>query len=111
MVRPRKQPAEQRRARLPTSRVTPAELAQVEDRAFGAGLSAAEFVRRCALGTPIPPSRSRSDDAVLVALTRIGVNINQMARATNSGQPPAAAELHAALAELRDALAKLIDGS
>ena len=107
MTRPRKQPAEQRLTRLPCPRVTPAELAHVERQAITAGLSAAEFVRRAALGVSIAPRRSRSDDALLVELNRIGVNLNQMARATNSGRPPLAGELLAALAELRSALEKL----
>ena len=107
MTRPRKQPAEQRLARLPCPRVTPAELAYVEQQAITAGLGAAEFVRCCALGVSIVPRRSRSDDALLVELNRIGVNLNQMARATNSGRPPLAGELRAALAELHDALIRL----
>ena len=110
MARPRKQSAEQRLARL-NARVTPVELAYVEGQALAAGICASEFVRRAALGQRIAPRRTRSIDAVLVELSRIGVNINQMARATNSGRPPASAELHTALTELRSVLEKLIGGS
>jgi hypothetical protein len=100
MARPRKQPAEQRVTRL-TTRVTLAELAQ----ASAAGLTAAEFLRR--LGATVTPRRPRADDALLVELNRIGVNINQLARAANSGMPPASADLRAALAQLRGVLEAL----
>lgn len=110
MPRPRREASEQRIARLPSPRVTPAELVQVEQQAGAAGLTAAEFLRRLALEASVTPRRSRSDEAMLVELNRIGVNLNQLARASNSGRPPAAAELQAALAELRDIMRRLADG-
>jgi Bacterial mobilisation protein (MobC) len=106
MARPRKQPAEQRVTRL-TTRVTPAELAHVEHQARTAGLTAAEFLRRLALGATVISRRPRGDDAMLVELNRIGVNINQLARAANSGMPPASADLRAALAQLHRVLQAL----
>ena len=106
MARPRKQPAEQRGTRL-TTRVTQAELAHVERQASAVGLTAAEFLRRLALGATVAPRRPRSDDALLVELNRLGVNINQLARAANSGMPPASADLRAALAQLRGTLEAL----
>jgi hypothetical protein len=87
MARPRKQPVEQRSARLPTARVTLAELADVERQALTAGLATAEFVRRCVLGREIIARRSRIEDAAIVELIRVGNNLHQMARATNSGHP------------------------
>jgi hypothetical protein len=110
MARPRKQPTEQRVTRL-TTRVTLAELAHVERQAFAAGLTAAEFLRRLALGATVTPRRPRADDALLVELNRIGVNINQLARAANSGAPPASAALRAALAQLRGVLEALHRGA
>ena len=107
MSRPRKQPAEKRSLRLPAASVTPAEFAEVERQASVVGLSAPEFVRRCVLGRRIAPRRTHSDDAILVELNRIGVNINQMARATNSGRPPLAGDLRAALAALLRTLERL----
>ena len=111
MSRPRKQPAEKRSLRLPAASVTPAEFAEVERQASVAGLSAPEFVRRCVLGRQVAPRRARTDEAMLVELNRIGVNINQMARATNAGRPPASTELQAALAKLRAVLEELAHGS
>ena len=110
MARPRKHPAEQRSARLPNARVTPAELADVERQALTAGLATAEFVRRCVLGQQIIARRSRIEDAAIVELIRVGNNLNQMARATNSGHPPGSAELRAALDQLRSMLERLADG-
>jgi alkylhydroperoxidase family enzyme len=109
MARPRKQLAEQRATRL-TARVTPAELAQVEAQALAAGLTSAEFVRRCVMGGQVMARRSRIEDAAIVELIRVGNNLNQMARATNSGHPPASAELRAALDQLRSVLERLADG-
>ena len=43
-------------------------------------------MRRRVLGRPIPPAPSRSSDPALVSeLNRIGVNVNQLARATHRG--------------------------
>ena len=51
--------------------------------------------------------RSRIENAAIVELIRVGNNLNQMARATNSGHPPASAELRAALGVLRGVLERL----
>jgi hypothetical protein len=106
MSRPRKQRTEQRLARL-NARVTPAELAQVEGQASAAGISASEFVRRAALGLRITPRRTQVENAAVVELIRVGNNLNQMARATNSGRSPMAAELRHALGELQTVLRRL----
>ena len=107
MARPRKQPAEQRSVRMPCPRVTPAELAHVEAQALAAGLATADFVRRLVLGIRVAPRRSRIENAAIVELIRVGNNLNQMARATNSGHPPASADLRAALGVLRGVLERL----
>ena len=107
MVRPRKQPAEKRSLRLPAASVTPAEFAEVERQASVAGLSAPEFVRRCVLGRQVAPRRTQVENAAIVELIRVGNNLNQMARATNSGRQPFAAELRHALAELQAVLRAL----
>lgn len=111
MARPSKHPAEQRSVRLPSPRVTPAELAFVERQAITAGLASPDYIRRLALGRHVAPRRSRIDDAMLLELNRIGVNINQMARAINSGHAPITAELRGALAALRALLEQLAHGA
>jgi len=110
MARPRKPVAEQRSAHL-VVRVTLAERRAVDAQARAAGLAAAEFVRRCVLGRQIAPRRARIEDAAVIELIRVGNNLNQLARATNSGRPPAGAELRAALVELRVILGRLADDS
>ena len=97
----------QRTTRLPCPRVTLAELAHVERQALTAGLATVEFVRRLVLGMRVAPRRLRIEDAAIVELIHVGNNLNQMARATNSGNPPASAELRAALAQLRGVLERL----
>jgi hypothetical protein len=111
MPRPSKHPAEQRSVRLPSPRVTPAELAFVERQAITAGLTSPDYIRRLALGRPVAPRRSRIAAAMLLELNRIGVNTTQRARANTSAQAPISAELRQALAALRTLLERLADGS
>jgi hypothetical protein len=105
MVRPLKAPDERRDERLPAPRVTAAELGLVEGQAAAAGLDMAAYVRRCVLGQRVAPARTAADDALLLELNRVGVNLNQIARALNSDRPELI-DLAATLAELRAVLAK-----
>lgn len=50
-------------------------------------------------------ARAATDDRLLVELNRVGVNINQIARALNSDRPEQG-DLAATLSELRTVLAK-----
>jgi len=105
MARPLKAPDERRDERLPAPRVTAAELGLVEGQAAAAGLDMAAYVRRCVLGQRITAARTAADDALLLELNRVGVNLNQIARALNSDRPELI-DLAATLAELRAVLAK-----
>lgn len=70
-----------------------------------AGLTVSEYVRRRSLGRPVT---ARADRETRVLLRRIGVNLNQLARAANTSGTSASEErLGEALAELRAALATL----
>lgn len=60
MACPCKQPAKQRVTHLPTAHVTLAELAHVERQAIAAGLTAAESLRRLALGATVASCRARA---------------------------------------------------
>lgn len=107
MARPKKAPDEKRSEQLPPLRVTAAERVFIEEQAAIAGLdSVSDFIRRRALGRRVEPARSAADDALLVELNRVGVNLNQIARALNSDRPERA-ELSDALATLQDVLAKV----
>ena len=105
MARPPKPPDERRDERLPAPRVTAAELGLVEAQAAAAGLGLAEYVRRRVLGEHVAPARALADDRLLLELNRVGVNLNQIARALNSDRPEHG-DLAATLAELRAVLAR-----
>ena len=85
MARPKKQD-EEKRSETARFRVTVAEREYIRAQASSAGLGEAEYLRRRALGYAVPPARSgRSDPALISELNRIGVNVNQLARATHRG--------------------------
>lgn len=107
--RPRKAPDEQRSESLPAVRVTAAERVFVEAQAAEAGLSLSDYCRRLILRRAIGPARSTSDEAALVALNRVGVNLNQIARHANAGRA-LPAQLDDTLAQVRDAVAKVVGG-
>jgi hypothetical protein len=91
MGRPRKSP-EERRQNGPNPRMTTAERAEVERNAAILGVSPSDFVRRRSLGYRLPAALAvqRHLAALAVALLRIGVNLNQIARHMNAGRgaPP-----------------------
>ena len=85
MARPRLG-EEERRTRTLGVRVTEAEAEELRERAQAARLSVAAYVRRRALGRQMrvaPEWRLGAEE--LRELNRIGVNLNQMAPAMNSG--------------------------
>lgn len=84
--RPKNNPAESRTAQLHVL-VTPAERSAVHRAAADAGLSVSAFVRRRALGQPVT---ARADAQARAALRRVGVNLNQLARAANAAGPTGA---------------------
>ena len=91
--RPRSKSGSQTRQRTAALLIalTPAERADFEARAAKAGLSLSAFARAAALGDKGPRSRRRPtvEAATLaqthIELKRIGNNINQIAKALNSG--------------------------
>lgn len=110
MARPKKHPDEARSEWLPAMRVTPAERMQAEEQALDLCLSLSDYGRQRILGHRIRSRRASVHDALLLELNRIGVNLNQIARAANSGQrlPD---DLPAAIEELRAAITKIVDMS
>ena len=95
MARPRKPEAE-RRSRTICVRVTAAEAAAIAERAGGARLTKGAYIRRRALGQPIRTAAvHRLGARERVELHRIGVNLNQIARALNSGASVPAGTLEA----------------
>ena len=97
MARPKKQFHEMHTERI-NFRVTPAEQAALAAKADKAGLSLSEFVRRMVLQGKIEINNGTSDMGMaLIALNRIGSNINQIARQANGGAGVNPAALYAAL--------------
>lgn len=85
MGRPRKAPGETRSERLPGLRLTPAERAYAELLAERTGRDLAELQRRSLLGLPVPPARDGGElAALIVALNRVGNNLNQIAARLNA---------------------------
>lgn len=85
MARPTKEPEERRDERL-NVRFTAAQKAYVEEQAERAGITPTEYLRRRALGFQVSPAPARHDAALLAAINRIGVNVNQLALATHTGR-------------------------
>lgn len=110
--RPKMAPEEQRTERLSGIRLTAAERVMIEDMAAAAGLPLAEFCRRAILRQKITPPPSRADDALLLELNRIGVNINQIAHAVNAGRglPHSMPEVMEQLRRILDRLAGVSNG-
>lgn len=84
MARPRKQPDEKRTASVRAD-LTVAERLYVHEQATQAGISAAEYTRRRVLGFAVVTGGTRRvDPAFISELNRIGVNVNQLARAVHT---------------------------
>ena len=103
MARPPKDQHEMRSLRL-NLRFTPEEWRGMQAKAAAAGLTPTAYCHLAAIGAQIeaPPSRvarstAPADIAQVVALNRVGVNLNQIARALNSGVGLVPAELDATL--------------
>ena len=85
MARPRKPEAELR-SRTIGVRVNTAEAAEIAERAGAARMTTGGYMRRRALGQPVRELVVlRLGAKERVELHRIGVNLNQIARALNSG--------------------------
>ena len=85
MARPRLDAGE-RRTRTIGVRVTEAQVAELAELAQLARLSVAALMRKRALGQPVCiAAERRLAAAEFRELTRIGVNLNQVARALHSG--------------------------
>ena len=110
MARPRLG-EEERRTRTVGVRVTEAEAEELRERAQAARLSMGAYLRRRALGQRVRIlSERRLGAAELRELNRIGVNLNQMARAMNSGAVSSPAETQAAVERVGELVAKLLAG-
>ena len=109
MARPRLG-EEERRTRTVGVRVTEAEAEELQERAQAARLSMGAYLRRRGLGQRVRiVADRRLGAAELRALNRIGVNLNQMARAMNSGAA-APAGTREAVERVGELVARLLAG-
>ena len=99
-------PTPPHRTVIRSARFTPEEWEAVRERAATAGLSPSRFLRSVALGSPL--GRRVNSEAVL-ALNRVGVNLNNLIRwATRTEQPSVLADATDLLNQLRDRLRELL---
>lgn len=117
MARPKKERADARGLVFGV-RLTPDERATLEARAAALGVTITDYARAAVLGgrveaatastTAPDPSTLQANApagvAHIVALNRVGVNLNQIARALNSGQGMVPAELSDLLARVNTLL-------
>lgn len=112
----RKKPSEQRqKTRIANFRATQEEYRQIETNAEREGLTFGSYLRTRALTAPTTramrrPVVERVILSKLVAeLGRSGSNLNQIARAMNSGDTVTTDQIQSALAEHRQILAAVIE--
>ncbi|MFL6237303.1 MAG: plasmid mobilization protein [Thermoanaerobaculia bacterium] len=99
-------PTPPHRTVIRSARFTPEEWGAVRERAATAGLSPSRFLRSVALGSPL--GRRMNAEAVL-ALNRVGVNLNNLIRlAIRTDQPFVVADVTDLLNQLRDRLRELL---
>jgi uncharacterized protein (DUF1778 family) len=96
MARPPKDPETARTERL-NLRLTVAERDQIDTAAARLGVTPTDYARRAALRYRLPPPRAQADPALIAQVRAVGVNLNQIARAYNSGAAPLPGELAEAL--------------
>ncbi len=98
-------------------RVTSAERARLDDAAERAGMTVSAFLLHRGLGTPARRAARRPQvevaalARVLAECGKIGSNLNQLARAANSGEIPPLDELTAAcvaMLEIRNVLMRAL---
>jgi hypothetical protein len=113
----RKISGSQKRQRMKGVRaaVTDTEYTALVERARASGLSTGAYLRACALGDKGPRALHRPPvERELLArsiaeLNKIGSNVNQIARALNSGNCVVPDEIEAAMLTLRRALEALLE--
>ncbi|MEL6310770.1 MAG: hypothetical protein AAFQ17_00130, partial [Pseudomonadota bacterium] len=79
----------ERRSKVTVMRTTEPELEHIRAQADAAGLSVSEFVRRRSLGYVVPTAAGdarRTDPALIDAVNRVGVNVNQLAASVHMGR-------------------------
>ena len=84
MARPKNHDEEKRDQRF-NLRFTLAEIEHLRTQADAAGLAPHDYARNRVLGHAVAPAPRHADAALVSEINRIGVNVNQLARATHRG--------------------------
>lgn len=90
----------ERRSEQVKTRFTLAEIDHLRANANKAGLTLADYVRRCSLQMRVVEKSGGAGPQVINELVRIGNNLNQIAKALNTHRQPIPPDLSAALAQL-----------
>jgi Bacterial mobilisation protein (MobC) len=98
MARPKKSEAFERSEQI-NLRLTLDEKEALRQRAIACGLTQTDYARRVIFGVPVS-FKQEADPKLIVALNRIGVNLNQMSRMFNSKAMPVPEDLEYALKTL-----------
>lgn len=96
------------RSCLRSVRLTPGELAVLRGKAHTAGLPLSTYLRQAGLQKRIRARRGQAGRDAIYQLSKIGNNLNQLARAANTaGQVVALELLEPVLEQLREVLEEL----
>jgi hypothetical protein len=95
MARPKKSETFERREQI-NLRLTSDEKEALRQRAIACGLTQTDYARRIIFGVPVS-FKQEADPKLIIALNRIGVNLNQMSRMFNNKAIPAPEDLEHAL--------------
>lgn len=100
MARPKIDPSKRRSESVRVS-LSPAEITMITDKAAKAHTNVTAFVRAAALAKPVTVTQSQAVDfETRQELRRIGVNLNQIAKALNAGRQDLPASLELACSQL-----------
>lgn len=97
------------RSCLTSVRSTPGELAVLRRKAHAAGLPLSTYLRRAGLQKTIRARRGQAERDTIYQLSKLGNNLNQLARAANTaGQVVGLEILEPVIEELRGVLGELM---
>lgn len=109
MARPRND--DDSRRKVYRLRLNEAERAALTAAAAGQGVTPADFLRAAFLGPSRPGQRARPapvlDTSTVAALSRVGANLNQLARRANSGDLLQPGELPGTLSDIAKCLDRI----